>query len=140
MVTGFLVQSMVIFAVRPFEGLGWPPSSQTDSVQTRVESGGGAVTKGEPCVLPALSVAGARVAPHAPSPPPAPRTGRADLPHPALGPGLMRSPTDGAVAAVPGATPVPVPRAGNGPSSVPASGPALGTCDPATAGADVPCT
>jgi hypothetical protein len=39
---------------------------------------------GRPCVLPALSVAGARVSAHAPSPPPAHRTGRADLPHPAL--------------------------------------------------------
>jgi hypothetical protein len=39
---------------------------------------------GKPCVLPALSVAGARVSPHAPFPPPARRTGRADLPHPAL--------------------------------------------------------
>jgi hypothetical protein len=35
-------------------------------------------------VLPTLSVAGARVFPHAPFPPPAHRTGQADLPHPAL--------------------------------------------------------
>ena len=34
--------------------------------------------------MPALSVAGARVSAHAPFPPPAHRTGRADLPHPAL--------------------------------------------------------
>src|SRR5689334_18402901 len=49
-----------------------------------------------PCVWPALSVAGARVTPHAPLPPPAPRTGRADRPHPALGPGLRPLPTSAA--------------------------------------------
>ena len=40
---------------------------------------------GEPCVLPTLSVAGARVSHRAPFPPPAHRTGLAVFPHPALG-------------------------------------------------------
>jgi hypothetical protein len=50
---------------------------------------------GKPCVLPALSVAGARVSPPAPFPPPPHRTGRANLPHPALGQGVTRLPTRG---------------------------------------------
>src|SRR6516162_6595583 len=48
---------------------------------------------GKPCVLPALSVAGARVSPPAPFPPPAHRTGFADLPHPALRRGSEMRPT-----------------------------------------------
>jgi hypothetical protein len=55
----------------------------------RVERWRGGV--GEPCVWPALSVAGARVAHLAPFPPPAHRTGRADRPHPALGSGSAAS-------------------------------------------------
>lgn len=62
---------------------------------TSVESGGGAVMKGKPCVLPALLVAGARVAPQVPFPPPAHRTGRADLPQPALGPRMHAHAHDG---------------------------------------------
>jgi len=56
---------------------------------------------GEPCVLPALSVAGARTSPHAPFPLPAHRTGQADCPHPALGQGLRLSPTRRSVCAAP---------------------------------------
>src|SRR5262249_48915831 len=71
---------------------------------------------GEPCVLPTLSVAGARVAPHTPSPPPAPRTGRADFPHPALIRTLKPShsawPSDGREPRT-----APVPRRGNGPDT-----------------------
>jgi hypothetical protein len=50
---------------------------------------------GRPCVWPALSVAGARVAHRTPFPLPPHRTGRADFPHPALGQGIMRSHTRG---------------------------------------------
>ena len=56
---------------------------------------------GEPCVWPALSVAGARTSPHAPFPLPARRTGQADCPHPALGQGLRLSPTRRSVCAAP---------------------------------------
>src|SRR2546422_222038 len=54
---------------------------------------------GRPCVLPALSVTGARISVRASFPPPAHRTGRADFPHPALGQELMRSPTASGVPA-----------------------------------------
>jgi RNA polymerase sigma factor (sigma-70 family) len=89
---------------------------------------------GKPCVLPALSVAGARVAPHAPSPPPAHRTGRADLPHPALGQGL--TPTHArSQQQYAGAGAAPGPCTGNGPRSVTILTPVPGASAPATCGA-----
>ena len=65
--------------------VGLAPTEDAHLFTAHVESSGGAVRLGKPCVLPALSVAGARVSSRTPFPPPAHRTGRADLPHPALG-------------------------------------------------------
>jgi transposase len=97
---------------------------------------------GEPCVLPTLSVVGARVAPHTPSPPPAPRTGRADFPHPALIRTLKPShsawPSDGREPRT-----APVPRRGNGPGTAcspyrPAVSAASATCGNAARRTDGP--
>src|SRR5262249_25926162 len=71
---------------------------------------------GEPCLLPTLSVVGARVAPHTPSPPPAPRTGRADFPHPALIRPLKPSHSAWLSDSRESRT-VPVPHRGNGPGN-----------------------
>jgi hypothetical protein len=97
---------------------------------------------GEPCVLPTLSVVGARGAPRTPSPPPAPRTGRAVFPHPALIRTLKPShsawPSDGRE---PGTAPVS--RRGNGPGTAcnpyrPAGSAASATCGDAARRTDGP--
>jgi len=91
-------------------------------VAGRVEKWRGGL--GEPCVLPALSVAGARTSPHAPFPLPAHRTGQADCPHPALGQGLRLSPTRRSVCAAP-VLPDARPGTGRRRGSVPSPDPVL---------------
>src|SRR2546426_800165 len=80
-----------------------------------VESRGGAVAEGSLACCRPLRLPVPEYLPTTPFPPPARRTGRADLPHPALGQGLMRSLTR-AGQKVAGAAAGPASRAGCGPS------------------------